>query len=177
MFATRTITVCRTCRTFWDVDGPASCAQADHVHVQREMHVHRDEVRLPDGTTVVAATFDERDPYDRTVAPDFGVYLDERWDPPWPHVRLDWPDFGVPPDMATVLEALRDGLARARRGERVELGCWGAHGRTGTALAILAALSGVPRDEAVAWVRSEYCAKAVETPEQEATVAGLDPAE
>jgi len=56
MFATRPIVVCGTCRTFWDADGPAACTDADHVHLAREMHVHRDEVVLPDGTTVVAAT-------------------------------------------------------------------------------------------------------------------------
>lgn len=140
------------------------------------MHVHRDEVALPDGTTVVAATFDERDPYDRTVAPHFGLYLDDRWQPPWPHAHLDWPDFGVPRDHAAVLDGLRQVLALARGGGHVEIGCWGAHGRTGTALACLAALTGLPRDEAVSWVRSTYCSKAVETAEQEAFVATFDTA-
>ena len=174
MFATRSILVCRTCRTFWDVDGSMACTEAEHVHAAREMHVHRDEVALPDGTTVVAATFDERDPYARAAAPDFGLYLDDRWQPPWPHALLDWPDFGLPRDVDSVLQAFRQVLARARGDQRVEIGCWGAHGRTGTALACLAVLTGLPRDEAVSWVRSTYCAKAVETTEQEAFVAGFD---
>ena len=176
MFATRPIVVCRNCRTFWDVGGPAACSKADHLsaHAVREMHVHRDEVSLPDGTTVVAATFDERDPYDRVVAPDYALYLDDRWQPPWPHAHVDWPDFGVPGEPAAVLAGLRQVLERARGGERVEIGCWGAHGRTGTALASLAILTGLSRDEAVAWVRTTYCAKAVETAEQEAFVATLD---
>lgn len=135
------------------------------------MHVHRDEVALPDGTTVVAATFDERDPYDRVVVPDFGLYLDERWEPPWPHKRLDWPDFGVPRDSVSVIDDFGQALARARDGQRVEIGCWGAHGRTGTALASLAVLTGLPGDEAVSWVRANYCQEAVETAEQEAFVA------
>jgi len=108
------------------------------------------------------------------VSPDFGVYLDERWQPPWPHVRLDWPDFGVPQDRGPVLEGLRRALDLARDGRRVEIGCWGAHGRTGTALATLAVLTGLPRDDAVSWVRATYCTRAVETAEQEAFVATLD---
>jgi hypothetical protein len=176
MFATRPIVVCRSCRTFWDVGGSAACSEAEHLraHAVREMHVHRDDVVLPDGTTVLAATFDERDPYERVVAPDYGLYLDDRWQPPWPHAHLDWPDFGVPREPGAVLEGLRQVLARAQRCERVEIGCWGAHGRTGTALALLAVLTGLPRDEAVSWVRTTYCAKAVETAEQESFVAGLD---
>jgi hypothetical protein len=48
-------------------------------------------------------------------------------------------------------------------------------GRTGTALACLAVLGGVVPGEAIAWVRANYCPKAVETDEQEAFVAGLIP--
>jgi protein-tyrosine phosphatase len=50
--------------------------------------------------------------------------------------------------------------------ERVELGCAGGVGRTGTALAVLAVLSGVPAVEAVGWVRRHYHRRAVETPWQ-----------
>lgn len=64
-------------------------------------------------------------------------------------------------------------LDRARTGEQVELGCIGGHGRTGTALACLAVLTGCPASEAVAWVRASYCQKAVETAGQEAFVNGL----
>ena len=170
----RAITVCPTCQTFWDADGPSACADESHVpsHLAREMHVHVDAVTLPDGATVVAATFDDRRPYERDGDPPaFGLYLDDRWDPPWPHARIDWPDFGVPDDRAALQDALRELHARAKAGERVELGCWGGHGRTGTALACLAVLAGVPPEEAVAWVRAAYCAKAVETEEQAAFVA------
>jgi hypothetical protein len=176
VFDTRPIIVCRRCRAFWDADGGAACDEADHVgaHVAREMHVHRDDVALPDGTIVIAATFDDRDPYARLVAPDFGLYLDLRWQPPWPHAHLDWPDFGLPQDAVSALDGLGQVLARAREGQRVEIGCWGAHGRTGTALATLAVLTGLPREEAVPWVRETYCDKAVETPEQEAFVTTLN---
>jgi hypothetical protein len=141
------------------------------------MHVHRDEVRLPDGTTVVAVTFDERDPYARERPPDFGLYFFERWQPPWPHAHVDWPDFGLPADSDALRRDLLGLLERAGEGEAVELGCLGGHGRTGTALACLAVLTGTPPAEAVAWVRANYCSHAVETEQQEAFVAsfaGLD---
>jgi hypothetical protein len=129
-----------------------------------ERHVHRDVVELPDGTSVIAVSFSD-DPYARETAPAFGLYLDERWDPPWPHEHLAWPDFGVPdPDeLSAVLPPL---LERARESDSVEIGCLGGHGRTGSALACLAVLTGVPADGAVDWVRAHYCAKAVETDEQ-----------
>jgi protein-tyrosine phosphatase len=129
------------------------------------MHRHLDAVALPDGTTVWAATWVGE--YVRDRRPDFGYYLDAKWQPSWPHVHLDWPDFGVPGDPAVVVDAFTDVLARARRDEVVEIGCWGGHGRTGTALACLAVMTGVDGDP-VEWVRANYCAKAVETDEQAA---------
>lgn len=134
-----------------------------------ERHVHRTTVALADGTAVTAVSFLADDPYGRDVAPEFGLYLDERWDPPWPHEHVAWPDFGVP-DRAEVDAALEQLLERARRGELVEVGCLGGHGRTGTALACLAVLTGTPPGAAVDWVRAHYCADAVETDEQRAFV-------
>jgi protein-tyrosine phosphatase len=72
----------------------------------------------------------------------------------------------VPDDREAAVASLRAALERARAGERVEVGCLGAHGRTGTALAALAVLAGHPADDAVAWVRRTYCDRAVETDEQ-----------
>jgi hypothetical protein len=51
---------------------------------------------LPDGTEVTAVSFDAADPYIREQPPDYGLYLDHKWQPPWAHDHLDWPDFGVP---------------------------------------------------------------------------------
>lgn len=79
---------------------------------------------------------------------------------------LDGPDFGVPADPAELMAALQCALERARAGQRVELGCLGGHGRTGTALACLATLTGHPADDAVEWVRAAYCKKAIETDAQ-----------
>jgi hypothetical protein len=169
------VVACFQCQVHWQVDGEeAKCADPEHHHEQVEVHRHRSAVVLPDGTEVTAVSFDATEPYARDQQPDYGLYLDERWQPPWPHGHLDWPDFGVPADRAHVVSALRSVLERAGRGEQVEVGCLGAHGRTGTALACLAVLGGHPAGEAVAWVRANYCDKAVETPEQEAFVVRLD---
>jgi len=51
-----------------------------------------------------------------------------------------------------VLPVLTEAWQRAVT-ERVEFGCAGGHGRTGTALACMAILDGVPGTEAVAFVR------------------------
>ncbi len=131
---------------------------------------HRTSVTLIDGTQVVGVTFVAEDPYTRDTAPTFGLYLDERWNPPWTHSHVDWPDFELPGDTNAFRVALHDALGRAKQGERVEIGCWGGHGRTGTALACLAVLAGTPASEAVAWVRENYCEQAVETAAQEAFV-------
>jgi hypothetical protein len=142
---------------------------------QPKSHVHRTPVHFADGTTVMGVRFLGDDPYVRQDAPDFGLYLDERWDPPWPHEQFDWPDFGVPDDLDALRRVLTDLLDRARNGERVEVGCLGGHGRTGTALACLAVLTGTPANDALRWVRANYCYKAVETDVQEQLVATFQP--
>ena len=50
--------------------------------------------------------------YRRDQAPDFGLYLDPQWDPPWSHDHLDLPDSGVPSDSVPVVAALRSLLER-----------------------------------------------------------------
>jgi hypothetical protein len=175
MTETRLVVACAECQVHWYTDDePAKCADPDHKHQRFEVHRHRSVVVLPDGTEVIAVSFDATDPYARDQPPDYGRYLDDHWQPPWTHDHLDWPDFGVPDDAAQVIAALRSVVDRARGGERVEVGCLGGHGRTGTALACLAMLTGHPAETAVAWVRANYCADAVETAEQETFVVGLD---
>ena len=104
--------------------------------------------------------------------PAFGLYLLGHEPPPvaWQARWLRWPDFRLPSDRAEAGEALREAWARAAA-ERVEIACTGGHGRTGTALACLAVLDGVPGREAVAYVRAHYAAGAVETPWQRRFVA------
>ncbi len=97
---------------------------------------------------------------------DFALVLTEGPAPDWAHRRIRWPDFWVPTDRADALDALREAHRRAGAGERVEVACRGGIGRTGTALAALAILDGVPPRDAVAWIREHYDHRAVETPWQ-----------
>jgi protein-tyrosine phosphatase len=99
--------------------------------------------------------------------PDFALYLLGK-EPPavaWESEWIRWPDFRLPRDKPAFAAALRKAWARAAT-ERVEFACHGGHGRTGTALACLAVIDGVPPTEATAYVREHYHHKAVETPWQ-----------
>lgn len=97
---------------------------------------------------------------------DFTLMLAAGPAPPWPHRSVRWPDFWVPLNSEDTLDALSEVLARARRGEQVEVGCRGGIGRTGTALAALTIMDGLAADRAVHFVRRQYHPKAVETPWQ-----------
>ena len=108
-----------------------------------------------------------RRPAAKLTAPDFGLYLLRRppAPAPWESRWLRWPDFALPTDRVDAQRALREAWERADD-QRVEVACGGGRGRTGTALACLAVLDGVPADGAVAWVRAHYDPRAVETPWQ-----------
>ncbi len=100
-------------------------------------------------------------------APTFAVYLLGTTPPAvtWESRWLRWPDFWLPSERTQARHVLREAWERAPT-ERVEIACAGGRGRTGTALACLAVLDGVPADQAVAFVRQHYDPQAVETPWQ-----------
>lgn len=106
------------------------------------------------------------------IAPDFGIYLlNKQPQPlPWEARWVRWRDFRLPEDRGDAQDALREAWRRAAA-ERVEVACGGGRGRTGTALACVAVLDGVPAREAVAYVRKYYDPWAVETPWQRRYVA------
>lgn len=100
-------------------------------------------------------------------APEFGVYLTGR-DPNiegWPYRWVRWRDFRLPDSTADAVAALREAHQHAAS-ERVEIACGGGVGRTGTALVVLAVLSGVDVNDAVAWVREHYHPRGIETRRQ-----------
>ena len=97
---------------------------------------------------------------------DFALLLADGPVPAWPHRHIRWPDFWIPINRADALDALREAHRRAHAGERVEVTCRGGMGRTGTALAALAILDGLPSRQAVDWIRANYNHRAVETPLQ-----------
>jgi protein-tyrosine phosphatase len=130
-----------------------------------------DWLELPDGALIRGRGL--RDPAPAGPPPDYGLYLGSstlraRHDATlsWSHDWLDWPDFRLPRDRAAAITAITALHQRALAGERVEVACAGGIGRTGTTLACIAVLAGVPATEAVDWVRAHYRRHAVETPWQ-----------
>ena len=70
--------------------------------------------------------------------------------------------FGYP--RTSVTRRMRSGRPGTEpEAERVEIACEGGRGRTGTALACIAALDGVSSVDAVTFVRRHYDQRAVET--------------
>ncbi|WP_322781195.1 protein-tyrosine phosphatase family protein [Frankia sp. Cas4] len=122
-------------------------------------------LRLPSGRIVRGRGL--RVPLPAGPVPTFALHLLGQEAPPvvWESRWLRWPDFWLPSDRTATVDALREAWIRAEA-ERVEVACAGGYGRTGTALACLAVLDGVPAREAVAYVRERYSPRAVETPWQ-----------
>ncbi|MFJ2738592.1 protein phosphatase [Streptomyces sp. NPDC087440] len=122
-------------------------------------------LRLPSGRLVRGRGL--RRPLPAGPSPTYAIYLLGKQPPavPWEAAWLRWPDFRLPADRDRARELLTDALARAAD-DRIELACEGGRGRTGTALACLAVLDGVPPEEAVGFVRQNYDPRAVETPWQ-----------
>lgn len=125
-------------------------------------------VTFPGGPSVRACSLADRlaERPDR----DFGLYFDPRWSPRWPASVVDWPDFSVPADAEGAAREITAAFELARSGQRVEIGCAGGLGRTGTALACMAILAGVAAEKAVGWVRQNYDRRAVETADQQSWV-------
>ncbi len=126
---------------------------------------HPGVVRLPSGRLIRGRSL-RREPAADPL-PALTVFL--RGTPPgpvsWDSRWLRWPDFWLPRDREAAAAVLHEAWERAS-GERVEITCGGGRGRTGTALACIAVLDGVPAPEAVAYIRRHYDPHAVETPWQ-----------
>ncbi|MEO3756258.1 protein phosphatase [Streptomyces sp. B6B3] len=127
-------------------------------------------LRLPSGRLVRGRGL--RRPMPEGGPPTFALYLLGHQPPPvdWEARWLRWRDFWLPADREEAGLALREAWTRAAT-ERVEVACGGGQGRTGTALACIAVLDGVPADQAVGYVRQHYAPRAVETPWQRRYVA------
>jgi hypothetical protein len=123
-------------------------------------------VELPDGSRLRGRGLREGEP--PAPEPEWGLYLTGTAPPatPWPARWVRWPDFWLPLDPAAARAAFEEAHRLALDGVRVEVACGGGNGRTGTALACMAQLGGVPAEDAVGWVREHYAPRAVETPWQ-----------
>jgi Protein-tyrosine phosphatase len=122
-------------------------------------------LRLPSGRLVRGRGLWQ--PLPPGPTPTFGVYLLGKPPPAvaWQSRWLHWPDFWLPRQRMQARRVLHEAWERAAT-ERVEIACAGGRGRTGTALACLAVIDGVPAHQAVAFVRQYYHPKAVEMPWQ-----------
>lgn len=141
---------------------PASAGGGTYVAKCR----HREfTLKFPDGTKVWASSMFTRDV--DALAPDFGLYLASSWDAACLAYTVAWPDMSIPKYPKAAVAAIVDCFEKARSGLTVEVGCIGGHGRTGTALACMAVLGGVPPADAVEWVRTNYCQETVESERQE----------
>ncbi|VTR47199.1 Uncharacterised protein [Actinobacillus pleuropneumoniae] len=122
-------------------------------------------LRLPSGRLVRGRAL--RRPLPEGLQPTFAIYLLGRQPAPvpWESRWIPWPDFWLPKDKVAAVDALREAWTRAEV-ERVEIACGGGIGRTGTALACLAVIDGLPNHEAVDYIRQQYTPRAVETPWQ-----------
>lgn len=108
--------------------------------------------------------------------PDFGLYADSGWKPEWRNEFVMFPDYGIP-SFDVAIEQITSACVRAADlGQKVEIGCIGGHGRTGTMLACMF-IWGSYRDgnpitpeQAIAKVRNPetgICHHCIETEEQE----------
>ncbi|MGG2464619.1 protein phosphatase [Streptomyces sp. RGM 3693] len=131
-------------------------------------------LKLPSGRLIRGRGL--RRPLPDGPPPAYAVYLLGKQPPqvPWPARWLRWPDFRLPSDRAEAGRVFREAWERSAT-ERIELACGGGRGRTGTALACLAVLDGVPADQAVEYVRRHYDRHAVETPWQKRYVHHFSP--
>ena len=116
---------------------------------------------------------------------DLGFYLDEDWanratgvlvtpgvdyprDDPTPMVLFPWPDYGTPSQSLRAFGAAVAWLMdKLRQGIRIETGCYGGHGRTGTLLACLLVDQGHTARDAIERVHTTYCEWAIESNDQE----------
>lgn len=159
----------------------------------------RDKIKVGEHEVLVSGRHDR--PKDYSDYPEYGIFLDTAWDndnhachspianlPEEVAKALDitgqraliinWLDMNSYPldRLRPVVQWCRDLLAD---GKKVEIGCLGAHGRTGTFLAcLLVEVEGLDPKTAIEEVRERHCKKAVESQKQIDMVyayAGMEP--
>ena len=91
-------------------------------------------------------------------------------------VFVRWPDWGVI-GIDRFKRLIRLAHRTLKEGQTVEVGCIGAHGRTGTFLAgLMVEVEGIGYQEAVQAIRRQYCLKAIENYPQEEMVRDVEQA-
>ncbi len=129
-------------------------------------------ITFPDGTRVYGTSLIRAN--ERAWTPDFALYLDDGWKAEGMAIMIPWRDYGLPEvSFGMAVYAIKEAFAWAKAGAKVEVGCIGAHGRTGVVFACMAlhADPTLTAVEAVRYVREVYCEHAIETKEQEWYIA------
>jgi protein-tyrosine phosphatase len=124
--------------------------------------------------------------------PTYGCYMDSTWQPqhsiwltpnaPNDHevelfdqyyqnstgaMYIKWPDMGVVP-LKEYSQVIVWCMSRImEKNSKLEIGCVGAHGRTGTVVAGLLVYNGMDGRDAIKEVRTKYCDRAIENKIQE----------
>lgn len=120
--------------------------------------------------------------------PDYGCYMDRGWMnscslwltpnaptddeielfdvPDIPSMYIDWPDMGRIP-LRLYSQVIVWCVSRIQESKKLEIACYGGHGRTGTVLAGLLVYYGLDGHEAIKRVRGDYCKSAIESKTQE----------
>lgn len=120
-------------------------------------------IRISDGWSSV---FDTQVKLNPGAAKMFSEKLTMRKVPPT--IDIEWPDFEAPDMDNAWWEEVVSGILQLPPHSNIVVYCLGGHGRTGTALSILAILMGAvpPKEDAVMWLRDKYCSKIVESSTQ-----------
>lgn len=100
-----------------------------------------------------------------------GEYINELF--PTPAIDtlyLNWRDMGVI-SVYDFSVSIVWCITRMMEGEKLEIGCYGSHGRTGTLLAGILVYLGATAKDAIKEVRTRHCNRAIETKGQEDLIA------
>lgn len=91
----------------------------------------------------------------------------------WPYVLIGWPDQGVI-NVEVAAQVVEYILRQLKAGKVVDTGCAGAHGRTGTLLAMLLIdAEKLTPEQAITSVRQRHCHKAIESAAQVQAIFGF----
>ncbi len=91
---------------------------------------------------------------------------------PPPEILLDWPDMDAVNLPWEFWKELVQYLTSHRT--RMLVFCVGGHGRTGTAIACLMVAGGWERNNAIRWIRKNYCPAAIESKAQEDYILAVE---
>jgi hypothetical protein len=133
----------------------------------------RGGVAVP-GTSVTVLLAPEA--LERTIPPSWATWHSQSFNSHlsgavvyWP-----WPDMGVPKDFEDARQKFAELVRLHQQGKIIEVACFGGHGRTGTVLAVIAAMAGEwPATDAASMLRSRYCQRAVESKAQAIFVTNM----